>query len=132
MDLMTNIPSHQKHDSEHKKPLMISIEQTCQQPPDSLTKESCCIHKVLGVAKTSWQEARIPCSGLYSFLFALFEILQLLKEKLSCGLSSHSNPSFHFPLKQHTMTRSRTLFYPNRNFPKFKTCNFKMSLIPSK
>lgn len=73
-----NVPPHQKQASEHKRALMIGIEQTCHQPPESHTKE------VLGVAEISWQEARIPCSGLYSFLLALFEILQLLKARLSC------------------------------------------------
>lgn len=112
-----NVPPHRKHASERKKVLMIGTEQTLLQPPDSHTKESCCIYEVFGVAKISWQKARIPSSGLCSFLLALFEILRLLKVKLSCWLSSHSNPRFHFPLKQHTTIRSRSLFYPSRVFP---------------
>lgn len=112
---MTNVPSHQKHDSEHKKALMIGTGQICHQPTDSLTKESCCTHKVLGVAKTNWQEAHIPCSGLYSFLFALFEILELLKARLCCGLSSYSNPRFHFPLKQHN-DKKQDLILPQQRF----------------
>lgn len=64
--------------------LMIGIEQMHHKPPDLHTKESCCIYQVLGVAKISWQEAHMPCSGLYSCLLAPFEILQLLKARLSC------------------------------------------------
>lgn len=82
-------------------------------------RKAVALYEVLGVAKIRCQEAQIPCSGLYFFLVAKFEILELLKARQSFWLSSHSNPRFHFPLKQwqETVTRNRSLFYSSRVFP---------------
>lgn len=80
-------------------------------------RKAVALYEVLGAAKIRCPEAQIPCSGLYSFLVALFEILELLKARQSFWLSSHSNPRFHSPLKQYTVTRNRSLFYSSRVFP---------------
>lgn len=37
-----NVPPHQKHVSECKRALMISVEQMRHQPPDSHTAKNCC------------------------------------------------------------------------------------------
>lgn len=79
-------------------------------------RKTVALYEVLGVVKIRCQETQIPYSGLYSFLVFLFEI-KLLKARQSCWLSSHSNPRFHSPLKQYTMTRNRSLFYSSRVFP---------------